>query len=240
MSKRHKQSVKASKRKRQEARRPGRRAAYLPYVIVVGVAGALIAALFVVTLGGSGTADVEAAYPPGYTAPVQGDPNAPVELVMWGDFQCPFCKRFETETLPRIRANYVDTGQVKLVWRNFEHYGRESQDAAVAAHCAGEQGEFWEYHDTLYSVQGGINSGAFSPPRLIQLAQEQQLDIATFEACQSQFKYDAVLAADYSLGRSQGVTGTPGFFVNGQYISGAQPYEVFASAIDSELIAAGQ
>ena len=239
MSKRHRQSVKASKRKRQEARRPRRRLPYLPYVIVVAVAGALVAALFVVSLGSSGPGDVEAAYPPGYTAPVQGDPNAPVEFVMWADFQCPFCKRFETETLPRIRADYVDTGKVKFVWRNFVNYGRESQDAAVAAHCAGEQGQFWEYHDTLYSVQRGINSGAFSPPRLIQLAQEHQLDIATFEACQSQLKYDAVLAADFSLGRSQGVTGTPGFFINEQYVSGAQPFEVFAGLIDSEVIAAG-
>ena len=238
MTKRHRQSVKASKRKRQEARHPSRRT-YVPYVIVVVVAGALIAALFVVSLGGSGTENVEAAYPPGYSAPVQGDPDAPVELVMWGDFQCPFCKRFETETLPRIRSEYVDTGQVKLVWRNFEHYGRESQDAAVAAHCAGEQGEFWEFHDTLYRVQGGVHSGAFSPSRLLQLAQDHELDIPAFEACQTQFKYDAVLAADYGLGRSQGVTGTPGFFVNGQYISGAQPFEVFAGIIDSEIIAAG-
>ena len=238
MTKRHRQSVKASKRKRQEARHPSRRT-YVPYVIVVVVAERLVAARAVGSLGGRGTETAEAAEPPGYAAPVQGDPAAPVELVMWGDFQCPFCKRFETETLPRIRSEYVDTGQVKLVWRNFEHYGRESQDAAVAAHCAGEQGEFWEFHDTLYRVQGGLNSGAFSPSRLLQLAQDHELDIPAFEACQTQFKYDAVLAADYGLGRSQGVTGTPGFFVNGQYISGAQPFEVFAGIIDSEIIAAG-
>ena len=230
--------MKASKRKRKEARHPSRRA-YLPYVIVVVVAGALIAALFVVSFGGSGTGDVEAAYPPGYTAPVQGDPDAPVEFVIWADFQCPFCKRFETETLPLIRANYVDTGKVRFVWRNFVNYGQESQDAAVAAYCAGEQDDFWEYHDTLYRNQGGINSGAFSPSRLLQFAEDQQLDIPTFEACQSQAKYDAVLGADYSVGRSQGVTGTPGFFVNDQYISGAQPYEVFAEIIDREVIAAG-
>jgi protein-disulfide isomerase len=133
VSKRHRQSVKASKRKRQGARHTRGRAAYLPYVAVVLVAGALIAALFVVSFGGSG-GDVEAAYPPGYTAPVQGDPDAPVEFVIWADFQCPFCKRFETETLPRIRADYVDTGKVKFVWRNFVNYGQESQNAAVAAY----------------------------------------------------------------------------------------------------------
>lgn len=240
MSKRHKQSVKASKRKRQEARRPKGRASFLPYVIVVAVAGALIAALFVVTLGSSGTGDVEAAYPPGYTAPLQGDPDAPVEFVIWADFQCPFCKRFETQTLPRIRAEYVDTGLVKLVWRNFVNYGRESQDAAVAAYCAGEQDEFWEYHDALYLAQRGIGSGAFSGPRLLRFAEEQQLDIPAFEACQNQAKYDAVLAADFSLGRDQGVRGTPGFFINGQYVAGAQPFETFAAIIESELLAAGQ
>ena len=239
MSKRHRQSVKASKRKRREARHTRGRAAYLPYVAVVLVAGALIAALFVVSFGGSG-GDVEAAYPPGYTAPVQGDPDAPVEFVLWEDFQCPFCKRFETETLPRIRADYVDTGDVKLVWRNFVNYGQESQAAAVAAYCAGEQDDFWEYHDTLYLNQGGINSGAFSPSRLLQFAEDHQLDIPTFEACQSQTKYDAVLGADRSAGRQQGVTGTPGFFINGQYISGAQPYEVYAEIIDREVIAAGR
>jgi protein-disulfide isomerase len=238
VSKRHRQSVKASKRKRQGARHTRGRAAYLPYVAVVLVAGALIAALFVVSFGGSG-GDVEAAYPPGYTAPVQGDPDAPVEFVIWADFQCPFCKRFETETLPRIRADYVDTGKVKFVWRNFVNYGQESQNAAVAAYCAGEQDDFWEYHDTLYLNQGGINSGAFSQSRLLQFAEDQQLDIPTFEACQSQTKYDAVLGADRSVGRSQGVTGTPGFFINGQYISGAQPYEVFAGIIDDEIDAAG-
>ena len=237
MSKRHRQSVKASKRKRPDDRPTTGRAAYLPYVAVVLVAGALIAALFVVSFGGSG-GDVEAAYPPGYTAPVQGDPDAPVEFVLWEDFQCPFCKRCETETLPRIRADYVDTGDVKLVWRNFVNYGQESQAAAVAAYCAGEQDDFWEYHDTLYLNQGGINSGAFSQSRLLQFAEDHQLDIPTFEACQSQTKYDAVLGADRSAGRQQGVTGTPGFFINGQYISGAQPYEVYAGIID-EIIAAG-
>ena len=240
MSKRHRQSVKASKRKRQEARRPRRRAPYLPYVIVVLVAGALVAALFVVSLGSSGPGGVEAAYPPGYTAPVQGDPDAPVEFVMWGDFQCTFCKRFETETLPRLRAEYVDTGKVKFVWRNFANYGQESEDAAVAAYCAGEQDKFWEYHDTLYQNQGGYNSGAFSPSRLIQFAETLSLDITLFQSCLARPKYDAVLSADYSAGRGQGVQGTPGFFLNGQYVAGAQPFETFAGIIEGELAAAGQ
>ena len=240
MSKSHRQSVKASKRKRQEARRPKRSAPYLPYLIVVVAAGALIAVLFVVTLGSSGPGNVEAAYPPGYTAPVEGDPNAPVEFVMWGDFQCTFCKRFETQTLPRLRAEYVDTGKVKFVWRNFANYGRESEDAAVAAHCAGEQGEFWEYHDTLYLNQGGYNSGAFSQARLNQFAVDLSLDTASFQSCLSRPKYGAVLAADHDVGRDQGVRGTPGFFVNGQYVAGAQPYETFAGIIESQLAAAGR
>lgn len=240
MSKRHRQSIKASKRKRQEARHPKGRIPYLPYVIVVAVAGALIAVLFVVSLGSSGPGGVEAAYPPGYTAPVQGDPDAPVEFVMWGDFQCTFCKRFETQTLPRLRAEYVDSGKVKFVWRNFANYGQESENAAVAAYCAGEQGQFWEYHDTLYLHQAGYNSGAFARARLMQFADDLSLDTASFQECLSQPTYDGVLSADYAVGRGQGVRGTPGFFVNGQYVAGAQPYETFASIIDGELAAAGQ
>ena len=240
MSKSHRQSVKASKRKRQESRRPKRRAPYLPYVIVTLVAGALIAALFVISLGSSGPGDVEAAYPAGYTAPTQGDPDAPVEFVMWGDFQCTFCKRFETQTLPRLRADYVDTGKVKFVWRNFANYGQESEDAAVAAYCAGEQGQFWEYHDTLYRNQSGYNSGAFGRARLNQFADDLSLDSAAFQSCLTRPKYDAVLSADYSVGRGQGVQGTPGFFINGEYVAGAQPFEAFAAIIESELAAAGQ
>ncbi len=240
MSKSHRQSVKASKRKRQEARRPKRRAPYLPYLIVVVVAGALIAALFVISLGSSGPGGVEAAYPAGYTAPTQGDPDAPVEFVMWGDFQCTFCKRFETQTLPRLRADYVDTGKVKFVWRNFAHYGKESEDAAVAAYCAGEQGQFWEYHDTLYRNQGSYNSGAFGTSRLNRFADDLSLDSAAFQACLARPKYDAVLSADYGVGRGQGVQGTPGFFVNGEYVSGAQPYETFVRIIEAELAASGQ
>ncbi|HEY5640221.1 MAG TPA: thioredoxin domain-containing protein [Dehalococcoidia bacterium] len=239
MSKRHRQSVKASKRKRQEAR-PKRRAPYLPYLIVVGFAGALVAVLFVVTLGSSGSGDVEAAYPAGYTPPVQGDADAPVEFVMWGDFQCTFCKRFETQTLPRLRADYVETGKVKFVWRNFANYGQESEDAAVAAHCAGEQGQFWEYHDTLYLNQSGYNSGAFGRSRLVQFADDLSLNTDAFQSCLARPKYDAVLSADHSAGRDQGVRGTPGFFLNGQFVAGAQPYETFASIIEGELAAAGQ
>ena len=240
MSKRHKQSVKASKRKRQDARRPKRRAPYLPYLIVVVVAGALVAGLFVISLGSSGPGNVQAAYPPGYSPPVEGDPDAPVEFVMWGDFQCTFCKRFETQTLPLIREEYVETGKVKFVWRNFANYGQESNDAAIAAHCAGEQDEFWAYHDTLYQNQSGYNTGAFSGSRLIQFADELSLDTDIFQSCVNRPKYDAVLSADYGVGRDQGVRGTPGFFVNGEYIAGAQSFETFAGIIEAELDAAGQ
>ncbi len=240
MSKSHRQSVKASKRKRQEARRPKRRAPYLPYVIVVAVSVALIGALFVISLGDSGSDQAEAAYPVGYTPPVQGDPDAPVEFVMWGDFQCTFCGRFEKQTLPRLRTEYVDTGKVKIVWRNFANYGQESTDSAIAAYCAGEQDKFWEYHDTLYRNQNGYNNGAFAASRLNQFAEDLSLDAALFQSCLTRPKYDAVLSADYSVGRGQGVTGTPGFFLNGQYVAGAQPYEAFAAIIEAELDAAGR
>ena len=215
--------VKDAKRRRARERAAVRsaRGRILPYLGIVGAAVGMVGAFFLISAGGS-SGGVASAYPAGYAAPVQGDANAPVEIVMFGDFQCPSCKRFETETLPQIRSAYVDQGKVRFVWRNFEHYGEESVAAARAAHCAGEQGKFWEYHDTLYRNQRGIGSGAFSRSNLLAFAQELGLQSGGFTSCLDGIKYDGVLAGDYGLARDEGVNGTPGFFINGQYVASAQ------------------
>ena len=202
---------------------------------ISGAAAGLIGAFFLISAGGSSSGDVASSYPPGYRPPVQGDPSAPVEIVMFGDFQCPSCKRFETEVLPEIRSTYVDQGKVRFTWRNFEHYGEESVAAAKGAHCAGEQGAFWEYHDLLYRSQRGIGSGAFSRTNLLGFAEQLDLRTGAFGTCLDGLKYDSVLAGDYGLAREEGVNGTPGFFINGEYVAGAQPFSTFASIIDGEL-----
>jgi len=226
--------VKEAKRRRARGRRPARWRAFVPYALVGSLAVAAVAALFVVGAGG-GSDGAEASYPPGYSPPTIGDASAPVEVVMWGDFQCPFCRRFDLVTLPELRREYFDTGKARFVWRNFVNYGVESEDAANAAYCAGEQGKFWEYHAKLYENQQGINQGAFLRANLERFAGEIGLDTDAFNACTRSPKYNPVLAADKKMGRGEGVSATPTFFVNGQLVVGAQPTETFKAMIENAL-----
>ena len=238
MSKRRKVTRAAKAKRQQAASRAGWWSRW-PYFAVGGVAVALVAALFLVSAGGDpSTSEVEASYPAGYAPPAIGSESAPVEMVIWADFQCPFCRRFELTTLPDLVERYADTGQVRFVWRNFERYGFESHDAAVAAYCAGEQDRFWDYHTTLYENQRGINTGVFVKANLQRFADEHGLEAAPFNTCTEGISYDAVISADKRLGRSEGVNGTPTFFINGEMIVGAQPTETFVALIESALLAA--
>ncbi len=236
MGKRSK-AARAAKAKRQQAARQANWWRHWPYFAVGGVAVALVAALFLVSTGGDpSTSEVEASFPAGYTPPTDGDESAPVEFVMWADYQCPFCGRFEAQSLPELRRRYVETGKMKFVWRNFENYGSESQDAAVAAHCAGEQDKFWEYHDILYANQRGINTGAFTTSNLLRFASELGLEATAFTTCLGGLGYDAVISADKKLGRSEGVNATPTFFINDEMVVGAQPTETFVDLIEAALL----
>ncbi len=169
-------------------------------------------------------------------APFLGDPKAPVTVVEFADFQCPFCGRFfHTAEAPLI-DQYVKTGKVKFVYRNFAFLGPESEDAAVAAACAGEQGKFWEYHDYLYNHQQGENEGAFAKANLKKFARAVSgIDGAKFDPCVDQGRYMNAVRADTAAGRSFGVTGTPATFINGRLVSGAQPIAAFVSVIEEEL-----
>ncbi len=226
--------TKEAKRRRAKARRRAPWRSFLPYAIVGSLAAAAIIALFIVSTGGSSDR-AEASYPPGYGPPTIGDASAPVEVVMWGDFQCPFCRRFDLTTLPELKQEYFDTGKARFVWRNFVNYGVESEDAANAAYCAGEQGKFWEYHAHLYDNQQGINHGSFSRANLERFAGEVGLDVGAFNVCTRTPKYNPVLAADKEMGRGQNVTATPSFFINGQMVVGAQPAETFKAMIENAL-----
>ncbi|OHA46757.1 MAG: hypothetical protein A3A80_02785 [Candidatus Terrybacteria bacterium RIFCSPLOWO2_01_FULL_44_24] len=170
--------------------------------------------------------------------PYLGDANASVEVVEWGDFQCPFCKRFFDDVESKLITDYVNTGKIKFAFRDFAFLGQESSDAANAARCANAQGKFWNYHDYLYTNQGGENQGEFSKANLKQFAQTIGLNSAQFNACVDADTYQAQVEADKSAGDEAGVAGTPATFVNGKLISGAQPYSVFQQAINDAL--AGQ
>jgi protein-disulfide isomerase len=177
----------------------------------------------------------------------QGDPDAPVTIVEYSDFQCPYCKRHAEETEPFIVLNHVDTGEVYLVRKSMGNFisdnirrGKtESIDSAMAAYCAGDQGKFWEYKDILYANWLGEDAGSYTEKRLMAMAEALNLDMETFSSCFTENKYRELAEQDRIEGTQLGVTGTPAFIINGKLVSGAQPYSVFAQEIREALAAAG-
>jgi protein-disulfide isomerase len=175
--------------------------------------------------------------------PVLGQPTAPVTIVEYGDFKCPFCTRFFQQTQPQLKTRYLDTGKVRLVWRDFANIDTESQPAAVAAECARRQGRFWQYHDALYDYlwQGFYGAGRNAEGASAytghydQLARDVGLDLARFHACQRSPAAAQAVMADHAQGASQGVQGTPTFFINGQRLVGAQPLSVFQQLVEQAL-----
>ena len=173
-------------------------------------------------------------------SPILGDPNAPITLVEFGDYQCHFCNVFFHETEHTILENYVETGKVKLIFKDFTIIGPDSINAAHAAHCADDQGKFWQYHDILYNNWAGENNGWASSQNLLRFAQEVELNIDEFTECMLDARHASIIEQSNSDARALGLTGTPGFFVIGPTdnitkIGGAQPYDVFERIFDSEL-----
>jgi len=164
-------------------------------------------------------------------SPVLGDKNAPVTIVEFSDYECPFCGRHYLQTFPQLKKEYIETGKVKLVFKDFPlSFHPNAQKAAEAARCAGEQSKYWEMHDLLFSNQEKLGIENYK-----KWAREIGVDGAKFDSCLSSGKYASDVQADLAYGSQIGVSGTPGFFVNGKKISGAQPYIVFKQAIDAEL-----
>lgn len=166
---------------------------------------------------------------------VLGDQNAPVTVVEYGDFQCPFCGKFFKETESVLRENYIKTGKVKFIYRDFAFLGQESLWSANAARCAGEQGKYWQYHDYLYSNQRGENQGAFSKNNLKSFASALGLDKEKFNTCLDSDKYLEEITKETKAGGEAGVQGTPANFVNGVLYVGALPTATFTKIIDDEL-----
>jgi protein-disulfide isomerase len=169
--------------------------------------------------------------------PTLGAASAPVTIVEYADYQCPFCATWARTIEPQIKQTYIDTGKVRLEWHDMAWMGDESRDAANAARCAGDQGQFWAYHDLLFASQAGQNTGAFSKARLEAFARQLGLNTAAFDACVDADKYGDAVQADFAEATRLGISGTPAFFINGQRIDGAQPYATFQAAIQAALAA---
>jgi protein-disulfide isomerase len=185
-----------------------------------------------------------------------GDPNAPIVVEEFSDFQCPFCERFHQDTEPLLRQYYIDTGKVRFVYRSMGNWvsgniggGRtESQDAALAAYCAGEQNKFWEMHAHLFANVLGEDAGSFTDQRNKAIAKQiEGLDLDQFNSCYDSGKYEDRVQQDMADGQAAGVDGTPGFIitytVNGETrtrsIDGAQAFNVFQQELEAALAEMG-
>jgi protein-disulfide isomerase len=162
---------------------------------------------------------------------VKGDKDAPVTIVEFSDYECPFCARFYSQAYQDIIKNYIDAGKVKLVFRDFPlGFHQNAQKAAEAAECAGEQDKYYDMHDKLF--ENGVTGGIAS---FKQYASQIGLNQGDFDNCLDSGEMANEVKKDMAQGQSYGVQGTPAFFVNGKLISGAQPFSVFQQAIEAEL-----
>jgi protein-disulfide isomerase len=160
---------------------------------------------------------------------VRGNPNAPVTIVEFSDFQCPFCGQ-AYPVIKEILSKYE--GRVRLAYRDFplRQIHPQAQTAAEAARCAMEQGKFWEYHDLLFQNQNKLDKAG-----LVELASSVKVDRTKFESCLDSGKFRSEIDKDLQAGNRAGVNGTPAFFINGILVTGAQPASVFEKIIDAEL-----
>lgn len=165
--------------------------------------------------------------------PAQGAEDAPVTIIEFADFRCGFCLRHFLQTLPALKEEYIQTGKVRYIFRNFPILGVQSRWAALAAECAHEQGRFWEYHDKLFML--AQQGQEFVRSRLKSVAAELGLDSAQFDSCLDSAKYLDEVREDFALGQSEGVTGTPAFLINDELVIGAQSIEVFRQKINALL-----
>jgi len=173
-------------------------------------------------------------------AALEGSKDAPITIVEFSDFQCPFCGRFYEGAYKEIKSKYIDTGKVKLYFRNLPlsfHPG--AMPAAIAAECAREQGgdkAFFAMHDKIFAGQGTLFTGDLNSinTNLKNIAKTVGIDMSKFNDCYDNQKTKDVVAADQAAAASVGIDGTPGFIVNGQVISGAQPFAVFQAAIEAK------
>jgi protein-disulfide isomerase len=181
---------------------------------------------------------VHLALPPG--EPALGSATAPLTMVEFTDYQCPYCRRFQAEVWPKLKRHYIDTGKVRYIARDLPlEFHSAAAPAAEAAHCAGEQGKFWDMHAALLGGAADLAAGGIE-----RRARALGLDMARFDECVAHRKYSAVIVAHMHEADAAGIDGTPGFIVGraaggeltGVRLEGALPYEDFADLL-RELLA---
>lgn len=170
---------------------------------------------------------------------ILGNADAPVTLIEYGDYQCPFCARFYVQTEVPIRDNYVASGKAKIIYRDFAFLGQESLDAANAAECAKDQGKFWAYHDALFTAEHSDNienNGNLNRTLFLKIAGDLGMDLSKFTPCVDSNQYVEEVKKSYTNASAVGVEGTPATYVNGKVVpGGAQPYATYQGLFDGYL-----
>ena len=169
-------------------------------------------------------------------SPILGDPSAPITILEWGDYQCTFCYRFHDTTLNVLNQDFIQTGKVNLVFKDFPLNGPDSILAAEASYCANDQGKYWEYHDELYENWGGERTGWITRWSLTAFGSTVGLDLAEFNQCLDEGKYQEKVNQLYDLGKELGIDATPSFLIFNDEkiikIRGNQPLETFLKTLD--------
>lgn len=174
-------------------------------------------------------------------SPVRGSMDAPITIIDFGDYQCTKCMRFATQVEPLIIENYINTGKVKLVFKDLTIYGNDSVNGAIAAHCAADQNKYWDLHDHFYENQQAINSGWLSINNIKKFASEVGLDMQQFNACLDARKYYQKVQGNVEQALSIGAGETPTFIIidsagKSKIVKGAQPFSVFKQVLDEMLV----
>ncbi|MDP6604854.1 MAG: thioredoxin domain-containing protein [Dehalococcoidia bacterium] len=206
-------------------------------LVLGSVAAAVVGVVALIVIGSRGGGVNETPYVPiersVVAGRVEGAADAPVRIIEFSDFQCPFCRQFMLETAPALRAEFVETGIASIEYFHFAFLGEESTRAAEAAECAAEQGRFWDYHDLLFLRQGAENAGVFSKGNLKRFARELAgFDTAAFDGCLDAGRYRADVELRAAEARAAGISSTPSFVVNGQLVRGALPIESWREIIE--------
>jgi protein-disulfide isomerase len=169
-------------------------------------------------------------------SPIMGDSNAPITILEWGDYQCTFCYKFHQNTLDAINEDFIKTGKVKLIFKDFPLNGPDSLLAAEASYCAQDQEKYWQYHDELYSNWGGERTGWITRESLDEFGNAVNLNLDEFNTCLDEHKYQSKVISLNEFGKEVGIDATPSFLVFNDKkiikIRGNQPLEVFLKTFD--------
>lgn len=226
----------SARQARLERRRGAERRGQMKWVLYIGIVAVVIAGLLIYASRVRTAPERTYLQPNGLSL---GDPNAPVQMLEYADFQCSYCYNVYLGAEDELIKTYVDTGLVYFTYRTVGFLGPESDSSAASAVCAAEQNLFWPYHDTLFANYSHSNAGGYSDARLLSMAESVGLDIPAYQQCLADGTGTAGMQAAVDEARAQGINGTPAFIINGTLLSGSRTFEQLAEAIDAALAASG-